>query len=527
MTRRRAPGRTDPFRRNAGAGRLESGPDPRLLELLYAPALKDDLEHVLPLLLQIDAAHVVMLAETGCLASGAAADLLRVNRELAAGGRPLPAPREHRGLYFLYEREYVERLGAQTGGAAHMARSRNDINATVTRLRLRAGLLEVLSAALGFCDATLGLAERHVETLTCGFTHLQPAQPTTLGHYLAGVVAALLRPVAGAAETLDRVALCPMGAASGFGTSFPIDRKRVAELLGFSGVVENSLDAVASRDYAVEALSYLAVFGVALTRLATDLQLWGSPAYGFLTWPDRLVSTSSTMPQKRNAYVFENVRGRAARPASALNAVLMGMKNTPFSNSVEVSAEATGPVWTAFDDIRTATELMELMVRGVEVVPERMAEMLAEWDTTMTALANHLVLQHGLSFRSAHDAVSRVLRELPAGPVGRAEMVAERLGDVLAEDSGGRVALRADEVRVVLEPGRAVGASAYGGGPASATVRAQLAGSRRRWSDLARGVETWRRRAEAADRLLETAIRDRIAIADAAPAPQGGDDGAG
>lgn len=543
MTGSRARGphdRTDAQSRSAkrssapGAiGRLARGADRRLQKLLYDPGLEHDLDHVLQHLLQIDAAHVVMLAETGCLAPEPAAALLRLNRELArerAAGRPvLPALREHRGLYFLYEREYVERLGTQVGGAAHMARSRNDINATVTRLRLREGVLDFLRDALSLCDAVLELGGGHLETLTSGFTHQQPAQPTTFAHYLSGVAAALLRPAMGAADSLERVALCPMGAGSGFGTSFPIDRQRVAELLGFEGVVENSLDAVASRDYAVEVLSHLATFGMTLTRLALDLQLWGSRAYGFLTWSDGLVSTSSMMPQKRNAYVFENVRGRAARPASALNAVLVGQKNTPFTNSVEMSAETTSPLWGSLDDLRTATQLCELMIRGTEVAPERMREAVEEWETTMTALADHLVLEHGLSFRSAHEAVGRVLREL-SGDLGssaeeRTRAIAEHLRTVVSEMSEGRVQVEDAEVKEALDPARAVAASVYGGGPAPASVDDQLDASRRRWRELSHSVESWRTRAKTADRLLETAVLARIAAA--SPEPDRGADAAG
>jgi argininosuccinate lyase len=476
-------------------GRLSKPPHPVLFRLLSEPQLAYDVRHVLPRLLQIDAAHVVMLAQTGILEAGTAADLLAVNRDLdrrlSRGEEVIEPPPAHRGLYLLYEQQYIDRLGAQRGGAAHVARSRNDINATLARMRLRAEVLDLLDPCLGLLTATLDLAGRQLATVMSAFTHLQPAQPTTLAHYLAAVTAELLRSLEAVASALDSVDRCPMGAAAGLGSSFPVDRRMVADLLGFREVADNALDAVASRDYAVAVLAGLASFGMTLTRWASDFQLWASHAYGFLDWPDDLVSTSSIMPQKRNAYVWEDVRGQAVHPAGALVNLLIGLKNTPYSNSIEAGAEATAHVWPALDAMAKAVGLTRLLVENVEVRPLRMRSFLAGTGALMTAVADHLVARHGLAFRTAHDAVGRLVRELPTGAEPSWEDVHERLAAILLEVTGQSVSL-GDGLRETLDPVAVVHAAAHGGGPAPDTVAGQLDRIAARKLRLEGEVQSWR-----------------------------------
>lgn len=462
-----------------GIGRLSSPPHPELFDLLYRQQFHRDAADVLPWLLRIDAAHVLMLAGRDILPRGVAAGLLEIHQELTArisrGETVLEAPSVHRGLYFVYERHLIERLGSEVGGAAHVARSRNDVNAAVTRLRLRRELLGLLEAGADLLDALLALAAEHAGTVMSGFSHLQPAQPTTFGHYLAAVASELRRSLAQLSGAWDEVNRSPLGACAGLGTSFAIDRERTAALLGFDAVIENSLDAVASRDYAVHVLSPLALLGTTLTRLALDLQMWSSRAYDFLRWPDELVSTSSMMPQKRNAFVLENIRGQAARPAGALLSTLMGLKNTPFSNSVEVSAEATAHLLPAVAAAETAIRLTGLLVRHIRADAGRMLEFLDREETTMTAVADHLVERYHLSFRSAHEAVGRLLREEP--PAGRWTAAAVKAGleEILPELVGRPLIVDAAELGRALDPRAGALAARHGGGPAPESVRIQIA----------------------------------------------------
>ncbi|HLJ27397.1 MAG TPA: argininosuccinate lyase [Candidatus Angelobacter sp.] len=458
------------------SGRLTRAPNPALFELLYEQQAVRDHVEVLPYLLRIDAAHVVMLARAKLLPVKVAGGLLRVNQELKMlldeGKEVIPLQPQHRGLYSLYEQEYVRRLGKQVGGAAHMARSRNDINATVTRLRLRDELLELLSEFCKLSHVVTEAAEKYSDAAMCGFTHLQPAQPSTLGHYLVGVLAELTR----SAEALDRAFAiadsCPMGAAAGFGTSFAIDRGQVAEFLGFSAIIQNSTDAVASRDYLVHILSGMAMLGMTLTRFATDFQAWAGAGYGFLGWPDDLVSTSSIMPQKRNAFVLENIRGEAIRPLGCLVNTLAGMKNVSFSNSVEISSEAATHIWPAMKALLQAIQLVRLLVENLEVHTERMLEFLAEANTTMTAVADLLVSDYGISFRMAHDSVSRLVNCYPVmPPVADIKSALERIVFEVADVS---LTLDMSALALALDPVACARAAVFGGGPSSVAVRAQI-----------------------------------------------------
>jgi argininosuccinate lyase len=500
----------DPGSRAGETGRLSRPPHPVLFELLYEPQMARAQQDVLPYLLAIDAAHVVMLAECGLLTHDAATALLRVNGALAdrleRGANVLDTPPAHRGVYFVYEREYITRLGDAVGGAAHLARSRNDINATIVRMRLRDTLAGTLDRCADLVAAIGAVAAAHVETAMSGFTHLQPAQPTTLGHYLAGLGFELLRAIELLDHASDAVNRSPMGAAAGYGTSFAIDRDRVADLLGFAAVVENSLDAVASRDYVVQVLHAVAALGITMTRLATDLQAWSSVAYGFIGWPDDLVSTSSIMPQKRNAFVLEQIRGQAAQAVGALVSALVGMKNVPFANSVEVSAEATSHVWPALAAADRATRLMRLLLQHVEVFPDRAREFAAAADTGMTAAADMLVAEHGLAFRTAHDVVGRALRDGASGATF--EVLRSLLEKHLAEATGGPCAITASALARALDPAACVFEAAYGGGPAPASVRAQL-------DLIAARREALQDRSDARRRALASAVARRRSAAGA------------
>jgi argininosuccinate lyase len=491
-------------------GRVSKPPHPVLFQLLYEPGFLEDRAHVLPCVLEIDAAHVVMLARKGLLPATTASRLLAVNRglkeRLARGEELFPPPPSHRGLYLLYESEYIARLGPEVGGSAHVARSRNDINATVTRMRLRGVLLDVLQECAALQRVMGRQASAHRETLMSGFTHLQPAQPSSLGHYLAAVLSELTRSAEWLSASYESVDCSPMGAAAGLGTAFPVDREGVARLLGFPRVIANSIDAVGSRDYVIQVLSALAMLGSTLTRLATDLQAWGSNAYGFLSWPDELVSTSSIMPQKRNAFVLENIRGKAVRAAGALTSALMGLKSAPFTNSVEVSSEVTSHLWPALESARTALRLMALLLEHLEVHPERMREFLDAEDTTMTALADLLVARQGLAFRTAHEAVSRLVGRKGRGALSPAE--AKRMLEESLASQGGRLSLDEEEVARVLEPEGCMKAARYGGGPAPETVQAQLEPLEARRRALEERVAELRARLESSERELERAARE-------------------
>jgi argininosuccinate lyase len=489
-------------------GRLSKPPHSELHRLVYAPGLEADTHDQLPVLLHVNAAHVAMLENCNILDTSTAAALLRVNEELAAavakGEQPLGKPESHRGLYALFEHELIARLGEIIGGAAHVARSRNDINATITRVRVRGEILSLVDDLLKMQESLIAQAVKHGEALMCGYTHLQPAQPTTFAHYLLAIAAENDRSADRLLAAHDRLNHCPMGACAGFGTSFAIRPDLIAGFLGFTGPLPNSLDAVASRDFVIDVLSSLAIIGTTLTRLALDLQLWSANSYQFISWPDDLVSTSSIMPQKRNAFVLEVVRGKAVTPSGELVAAITGLKNTPFTNSVEVSSEVSARVYPAATDISTALQLMALLIENVEVNHAAMLKAVLAEDLTATALVDFIVQRARLPFRLAHEAVAELVAS-QAGPAQPERLIA-RLDQVLESHTGHPIHLDREDVVVSIDPARTLLNMASGGGPARSSVEMQLVAQRARVVDQRRRIERIRLQERAADDRLRAEI---------------------
>jgi argininosuccinate lyase len=477
-------------------GRIRRPLDPRARAIVFGDQVDGALRDELPHYLRIDRAHLVMLVEQGILPAESGRRLLGAMEELEAEdygalrGRAAP-----RGLYLLYENHLIERLGDRDGGAVHLARSRNDINATVLRLRLRPVVDGLAREVLRLAAALLRGAERHAELVMPIYTHHQAALPVTYGHYLSGVAAALLRDgeaVEAAAAELER---CPLGAGAAGGTTVPIDTERTAALLGFRRGVLHSLDAVASRDLVLRLLGAAAVLGVTLSRLATDLQLWSTAEFGLIAFPDELVGSSSMMPQKRNAFLLEHVQGRAGAPLGAFSAAAMSMHATPFSNSVAVGTEGVRPLWNALEQVTEAALLARLCVAGAQPRPEAMRRRAVEGFTPATELANRLVLGSDLSFRQAHHRVGELVTAAAEG----GEPMSASAERCFAE-------LGAPFDPAWLDPADVAASAAYGGGPAASSLRRVRAELRAAWGSAAARVRERSRRWRGGEAALEAAV---------------------
>ncbi|MDQ1566304.1 MAG: argininosuccinate lyase [Actinomycetota bacterium] len=458
----------------------------------------------LALVSRVDRAHLVMLAEEGLVAREAAATLLIEIERLRAGRfAALDGAEARRGRYLLYEDWLAARLGEATAGILRTGRSRNDLNATVLLLRLRPPVERLLSETLRLQAILLAGARRHAGTVMPGYTHYQPAVPTTYGHHLGGVARALDRDL----ETLGAAAVgldtSPLGAGTGHGTAQPINPLRTAALLGFTRPAPHSLDAVASRDVVLRLLAAAAVLGVTVSRLAADLLLWTTAEFAFLELPDELVGSSSAMPQKRNPFLLEHVKGRSARAAGAFVAAATAMHATPFANSVAVGTEGCAGAVEALDAAADSVTLLRLVVAGARPQPAAMLARAAAGQTTATAWAERLVTEEGLSFREAHRLVGQLLtdadetdRRSPAAPVRRPDH---------RDVAGG------------LDPTSVARAARFGAGPGAAPALDDL--RRRRAGaalDLTDRTGRWRR----ADTDLAAAVAALIGPEPAArPAP--------
>ncbi len=354
-------------------------------------------------------AHCTMLGEVGLIteeeASALRGGLMAVREELRQGLYEPDVSLED--VHMAVESRLTELLG-DVGGKLHTARSRNDQVATDVRLWLKprlAGLDEGLARLVG---VLLDRVTADGRTLMPGFTHLQHGQPIWLGHHLLAHAWMLSRDRERLAGAAARVDLCPLGAGAMAGTPHPIDRHRTAELLGFSGLVENAMDAVAARDHLQEVVSVCAICMTHLSRMAEELVLWSSPAFGLVRLSDAFTTGSSIMPQKRNPDAAELVRGKAGRVYGDLVALLTMVKGLPLAYNRDLQ-EDKEPLLDALGTTRASVSIMGSMWESLTVERERYVEELAGDFLLATELADYLVGK-GVPFREAHQVSGRLVR---------------------------------------------------------------------------------------------------------------------
>jgi argininosuccinate lyase len=430
-------------------GRLTAAPGARVRRIVYGGQSAADIADELALSTTMDQAHVVMLAECGLVPVADAARILdhieALRRRDFADLHGVAMPR---GLYLAYEDHLVAALGPDTGGRLHTGRSRNDMKATATTLRLRTGLTDLAAELVRLQAILASRARAHRRTVLPVHTHFQAALPISYGYYLLGVAIALGRDIEALRGCVAALRCCPLGAGAAAGTDLPIDPARVAALLGFAEPVRHALDAVASRDVALRAVAVAASAALTISRLATDLQLWSSAEFGYLRFPDRLVGGSSAMPQKRNAFLLEHLKAKAGAAIGAWTAAASTTRATPFTNSIEVGTEAVAAIWPGLRAVDDAAQLAQLVVSGARPDEARMVSAAEHGFVGATALANQLV-REGMPFRAAHTAIGSAVRAaVERGATGLAPH------DLPA-------ALHSTDTRVTALLAR----QAYGGGP--------------------------------------------------------------
>ena len=281
---------------------------------------------------------------------------------------------------------------------------------TAIRMELRKKLLDLMLSVMQMQESLAETAEKHVETVILEYTHLQPAQPVTFAHYLISRFDALERDLQRLQGAYVRVNLCPMGAGALATTSFPINRERVAELLGFDGLVENSIDAVGSRDFILETIAALTLTAVNLSQLAEDLIVWSSPDFGVVELPDDFTSTSSMMPQKKNPEVPEVIRARASHVLGDFVAAAAAMKGMPSTYNLDFQ-EVTPKLWEAVESVNSSLKMLAMLIPELKVQSDVSEKGLKSF-VAATELANMLVRKYNVPFRSAHKIVGALVKTL-------------------------------------------------------------------------------------------------------------------
>jgi argininosuccinate lyase len=443
-------------------------------EIVLEPAFENARRELLPAMLAANKAHLIMLVEQDLIPRQEANAVMRAIAGLdVARLQASSYTGEFEDLFFHVENLVAGATG-EAAGNLHLARSRNDLGVAMYRMVLRDKLLRAEGSLLELQDVLLALAYEHRQTVMPAHTHTQQAQPTTLAHYLVAVNDSLTRDLRRLAAAFENCNRCPLGAAALTTSGFAIDRHRVAELLGFDGLVENSYDAIGGADYLGEAAAALGLSFLGLGRFVNDLLLWSTQEFGTLRVADPYVQVSSIMPQKRNPVSLEHVRSLLSAGGGDTNTVLTMLHNTPFGDIVDTEDDLQPYLWRALETADGLYRLLAAVTGTMEVNGELLLERARSGYSTVTELADTLVRERGVSFKDAHAIVSSVVRLAESEGVGVAG-ISPGLVDRAAEDViGKQLGLGEDLISSALDPVRFVEIRTLPGGPAPREVTRML-----------------------------------------------------
>ncbi len=411
-------------------------------------------------------AHADMLAAQGIIGAQDFADIQRgmaqIRAEIERG--TFEWKLELEDVHLNIEARLTALIGV-AGKRLHTGRSRNDQIATDIRLWLRDAIDDSVAALRALQVSLLDLAQQHAATIMPGFTHLQVAQPVTFGHHLLAYVEMFGRDAERMRDVRKRVNHLPLGAAALAGTSFPIDRERVAKTLGFDAVCANSLDAVSDRDFAIEFAAAAALLMTHVSRMSEELVLWMNPSIGFIDLADRFCTGSSIMPQKKNPDVPELARGKTGRVNGNLIALLTLMKGQPLAYNKD-NQEDKEPLFDSADTVLDTLRIFAELVPGITVKADAMRTAALKGFATATDLADWLV-KKGLPFRDAHEAVAHAVKAASARNIDLAELSLAELSAMIPQVD--------QTVFDVLTLEGSVAARDHTGGTAPGQVIAQIA----------------------------------------------------
>ena len=412
-------------------------------------------------------AHATMLVEQQIISTEDGEAILRGFDEIAAEFERdgVPEQVELEDIHMTIEHRLTELIGP-AAGRLHTARSRNDQVATDFRIWVRMACDDAVTNISDLQRVLVEIAERHAETVMPGFTHLQVAQPVTLGHHLLAYYEMLRRDVSRFTDARGRMNESPLGAAALAGTGFPIDRKATANALAFDRPTANSLDSVSDRDFALDYLSAAAQCSLHLSRLAEELIIWASPQFGFVKLSDAFSTGSSIMPQKRNPDAAELVRGHSGRIMGCQTSLMVTMKGLPLAYSKDMQDDKE-PVFEAADLLIISLQAIGGMVETCEFVPERMRASAQQGFSTATDLADWLVREAGVPFREAHHITGRAVKAAEDRGSGLDELPLDVLKEIDARID--------DRVFGVLSVDASVRSRTSYGGTAPERVREQIA----------------------------------------------------
>jgi argininosuccinate lyase len=466
----------------------------------FTSSMKDD-ARLAKAVVDINKAHVVMLMEQKIIKKSDGAKLLQAL--VKCSSTKLDASAED--VHMAVEEVVLQELGEAAGGNLHIAKSRNDQVATAIRMELRNELLSLMRAVSHVQDHLVEVAEEHIDTVILEYTHLQPAQPVTFAHYLLSHYAALERDLGRLQSVYSRVNFCPLGAGALATTSFPINRDRTAELLGFDGLAENSIDAVGSRDFITETLAVLTFVAVNLSRFAEDLIIWSSSSFGVVSLPDEFASTSSIMPQKKNPEVLEVIRARASHVLGDFVASAAAVKSLPSTYNLDFQ-EITPKLWGSIENVHASLDMFHKLLPKLKVTSDVSGKANASF-VAATELANVLVRKYDVPFRTAHKIVGAFVKSLMEAKMTFADATPAMLQKAAKEVASVKLTVKAEDLKALADPLALVEACKVKGGPAPKEVKKALDLWKKKWLLTKSNILQMDKKLEEAENNLETVVQ--------------------
>jgi argininosuccinate lyase len=415
-------------------------------------------------LMRIHYAHLVMLTEQKIVPAADARTIRNALDTIATEDvRRVIYDGTYEDLFFYVERLIVAACGEEVSGRLHTARSRNDIDMTMYRMQQRELILAVLEASFRLRQVLLDLARAHLEDVFAAHTHTQPAQPSTVAHYLLAVIEQLERDAvrlkAGYASTNRN----PLGACAITGTGFPINRARTTALLGFDAATGNTYGSIATVDYLLESVSATGVLLTGLGRVVQDFLLWCTSEFGYLRLADGFVQCSSIMPQKRNPVALEHARAIASKAVGQAGAIMTAVHNTPFGDIVDTEDDLQPLVVSMFKDAIRMVDLVAAAMSTAEFDRQRLADRAGQGWITVTELADTLARDHAVPFRTSHEIATRLVAEAARRPDQPLERT---FAEVSKSVLGRSIEYSQSELAEVLSPQHFVRVRTTPGGPA-------------------------------------------------------------
>lgn len=449
----------------------EKFPAQNYKENVLADCFEDAKKYFLQAYIDVDFAHAVMLAEQEIITEDELKSLLKSLRKLDFDSiRKAEYDGTFEDLFYYLQREITKNCDPDTAGKLHTARSRNDIDVTIYRLYLRPATLKLLSSAMELRKVFLDLAAQHHETLIPAYTHTQPAQPSTLAHFLLAMAENLGRDIRRLQNAYDNMNFCPLGSGAITTTGFPIDRHRVAELLGFTAPTVNSYASIASVDYFTELLGATSALLVNIGKFAQEFLLMAMMEFNVIRLPDGFVQGSSIMPQKRNPVALEHIRAIGSKALGQCLGAFTSVHNTPFGDINDVEDDFQPLVYSALRDANRSVSLFAATMKAAKFNLETLRKRAGEQFITVTELADTIVRRENLPFRIAHKIVGTCVKTAYQDGT---EITYELLQNACNEILGHDISMTEAELKETLSPENFVNVRIiYGGTAPSETRRA-------------------------------------------------------